>query len=461
MKILVTGATGFLGPYLVEELLRLGHQITIITRQSAGEFGPTPYRLVHWPLDSADRESLLENEVVINLAGESVAGQRWSAERKEELRYSRMHFTRTLVDIFAASPKLKTFISSSAIGYYGDRKSEILTEESPHGEGFLAELCRDWEAEASRLKQFGPRIAFLRTGIVLDRKNGVLGELEPLARIGAAGVVGSGEQFMSWIHVDDWVRAVIHVLNNPVLKGAINLVAPEPVTNRSFSAVYGELFGLPVQMPAPAFALKLAFGEQAQLMLSSQNVRPEKLMASHFGFKFSILRDALLNLYGFTAESREKKIYDLYRQTQWVNAPVEQVFKFFSNEKNLERLTPENLHFHVLKKSTEQMMAGTLIDYDLKIHGVPVSWRTKIDEWQPPHRFVDTQLWGPYSLWRHTHTFESLAGGTLMKDSVQYSLPGGGLGRAAGLWYVKRDVEKIFSFRRQKINESSSDFFAG
>ncbi len=457
MKILISGGTGFLGSNLIEELLRQNHDVVLITRQSAEQIGPSPCRIVNWPPNEIEREAILDCEAAINLAGESIAGPRWTPERKNKIRSSRIQFTRALIEILARSNKLKTFLSSSAIGFYGNRKSEVLTEESPHGEGFLAEICRDWEAEAERLSRFGARIVFLRTGIVLDRLNGVLGELEPLYRVGAGGASGSGEQFMSWIHIKDWVRAVIHTLNTPSLTGPVNLVAPEPVMNRSFSAVFGELFRLPVQIPAPTFALKLALGEQAALVLDSQNVRPTKLLESRFGFKFNILQDALVDLYDY--EEQGHKVADLYRQSQWVSAPLDKVFSFFSNEKNLERLTPKTLEFNVLQKSTAEIQKGTLIDYKLKIHGVPVKWRTLIAEWQPPHRFIDTQIWGPYQLWHHTHTFESLAGGTLMKDKVHYSLPLGALGRAAGLWYVKKDVAHIFDFRRKTIRELGHEIF--
>jgi uncharacterized protein (TIGR01777 family) len=457
MKILVSGGTGFLGSNLIEELLRQNHEVLLITRQTAEQLSPTPCRIINWPPTEIEKSAILECDAAYNLAGESIAGPRWSRERKEEIRNSRIQFTRELVEILARSTKLKTFLSSSAIGIYGDRKSEVLTEESPRGEGFLADICQDWEAEALPLERAGIRLVLLRTGIVLDRLFGVLGELEPLYRLGAGGPVGSGEQFMSWIHIRDWVRAAVHALNTPSLKGALNLVAPEPVTNRSFSAVYGELFKCPVQLPAPAIALKLALGEQSTLVLASQNVRPTKLLSSHFGFQFQILKDALLDLYDY--EERGREVFDLHRQTQWVPYPIDQVFRFFSDEMNLERITPPSLNFHVLKKSTEQIQKGTLIDYKLKIHGVPVKWRTLIADWQPPKQFVDTQLWGPYSLWHHTHTFESLAGGTLMKDKVHYKLPMGGLGRTAALWYVKKDVAHIFEHRKKIIRESGPSFF--
>jgi uncharacterized protein (TIGR01777 family) len=452
MRVLVTGGTGFLGKPLCYELLRRGHEVLITTRRSVAELEPSPFRFVNWPVVTPIEENLiLSCDAVINLAGESIAGQRWTDEKKDLIRSSRIQFTRELVDLLRRSTQLKNFISSSAIGFYGNRKTEVLTEDSPAGEGFLADVCKDWEQEALKFQSPDVRVALLRTGIVLGRESGALSELEPLYKNWAGGPVGGGEQMMSWIHREDWIHATIYVLENSKITGPVNLVAPEPVSNKSFSVLYAELFGQPVQVPTPAAALKLALGEMSSLVLDSQNVRPLKLTNNGFTFRFPYLDKALLDLYEY--ESQGRKVHELYTTSLWVPAPLEKVFPFFSDEKNLERLTPPLLNFHVEKKSTEKIMAGTLIDYKLKIHGVPTKWRTLIEIWDPPHRFVDTQTSGPYSRWHHTHLFEPLAGGVLMTDRVHYRLPMGPLGRTFGLWLVKKDMAEIFRYRQKIIKE--------
>ena len=450
MKIIITGGTGFLGSQLARALIQSGHEVAVVTRQSPAALGPAPYRIIQWPLTAKDEVQFFTNcDAVINLAGESVAGARWTNERKNQIKSSRIKMTDEIVDLLRSSNQIKVFISSSAIGFYGHRKSEVLTEDSPAGEGFLAEVCKDWEKSAMQLKTPGLRTVLLRTGIVLDRGHGILSELESLNQNYAGGTVGDGQQFMSWIHVQDWVRSVQFCLDNEKMSGPINVVAPEAVSNKAFCEVYGKLFGKSLQMPAPSFALRLALGEMSSLALDSQNVRPQKLLDAHFKFQFPYLKEALENIYEY--EKQGRKVYDFHKSETWIPRPIEQVFEFFSDAKNLERITPPTLSFKIVKVSTEKIQTGTLIDYNLKIHGVPVKWRTEIQDWSPPHQFVDTQLRGPYSRWHHTHSFSKLADGTFMQDKVHYELPLGILGRIGGLALVKRDVKNIFSYRQKVI----------
>lgn len=450
MRILIAGGTGFLGSYLTEALLRKGHEVVVLTRQSPSQFGPTPYRLLTWPLHSqSDVEIAQSCDVAINLAGEPINKKRWTAEQKILIKNSRIEFTKQLTDVLRGSTKLKVFLSSSGIGFYGHRKTEVLNEDSPRGEGFLADICNEWEATALDLKTSGLRTVLLRTSVVLARGFGFIQELEPLFRNWIGGRIGSGDQMISWIHIEDWVRAVLFCLENESIKGPVNLCSPEPVSNGSFSALFGELFQQPVQIPAPSMALKVVLGEMSSLALESQNARPEKLLNAGFKFSYPHLKDALWAIYDF--EKNNKTVYQYFAATTWIPSPIEKVFEFFASEKNLETMTPSELNFHVLNKSTAQIMKGTLIDYKLKIHGLPVKWQTLITDWTPPHRFADQQLKGPYSYWHHVHTFEKLAGGTLMKDVVEYSLPLGGLGRLAGGCFVRRDIENIFSFRKKTM----------
>lgn len=456
MKILITGGTGFLGSELIYELLRQNHEIYVTTRQSMVNLGPRPYKVIPWPAESeADRKTIAACDAVINLAGESIAEGRWTTARKEALRNSRIQFTYQLVDLLRDSLNLKVFLSSSAIGFYGDRKTEVLTEESPVGRGFLAELCKEWESTALELKRPGLRTVLLRTGIVLARGQGAFREFENLVKLNAGGAAGSGQQMMSWVHVQDWVHAVIHCLNNSAISGPVNIVAPQAVSQKAFQHLNAQLHNLEKwQLPAPACAIRIALGEMACIALDSQNVRPEKLTATGYKFKYVNLDDALMNIYDY--EEQNHQIHEYFSAHTWLPAPLEKVFEFFSDAQNLSKITPPEMHFKVLKMSTEKIMSGTLIDYDLRIHGVPTGWRTLILNWQPPHKFTDTQERGPYKLWHHTHSFESLAGGTLMRDCVHYRLPMGKLGRIFGLPLVKHDIKKIFGFRRKTMLEKYS-----
>ncbi|MCB0351734.1 MAG: TIGR01777 family oxidoreductase [Bdellovibrionales bacterium] len=452
MKILVTGGTGFLGTPLIEELLRRGHQVLLVTRKSSAEIEPNPCQIMSWPPRSeANEKAILGCDAVINLAGESLASGRWNNAKKQRIRNSRIQLTTDLVDILRSSTKLHTFLSASAIGFYGDRKTEVLTESSHVGAGFLAEVCRDWEQAALALKRENLRTVLLRTGVVLGRNGGIIGELEPLFKMHVGGPVGYGEQHLSWIHIQDWVRAVLFCLENPSVTGAVNLVSPEPVTNASFSSVLSELMRKPMQLPAPAIALKLSLGEMSALALDSQNVRPEKLLQNNFKFLFSYLREALKDIYDYEAQNHE--IYEYFESSAWLPRSPDEVFRFFSDARNLQKITPPEMGFVVEKMSTSEIVQGSLIDYKLKVHGIPIQWRTEIIQWAPPKAFVDNQLKGPYSRWHHTHTFEPLAGGTLMKDRVHYKLPLGCIGRLFGLALVKKDVRHIFSYREKIIRE--------
>lgn len=450
MKILITGGTGFLGTELVDQLIRTGNELIISSRHPKIML-PFPARFVKWPLDASELKNHINDiDACIHLAGEPIAGKRWTAEQKKKIYESRISGTRDLVQILSTAPKLKVFISGSAIGYYGNREDEDLTENSSAGDGFLAEVCKDWEDEALSLNRKDVRTVFLRTGLVLDRGKGFLEPIEPLFQNGIAGPLGNGKQYMSWIHINDWVHACMHALNTDSVSGPLNLTAPNPATNKGFTYTLGELFKQSFYPPAPAVAIKVAMGEMAALALEGQKTLPEKLIKTGFKFKYPDLKEALENIF---ETGEHQQICDYFPSRQYIPADLDTVFDFFSDAKNLEQITPPLLNFKIEKMSTENIQKGTLIDYKLKIHGIPAKWRTLIEKWQPNSLFVDTQLRGPYKKWHHTHTFERFRDGTLMKDRVHYKLPVGFLGRTFGLWLVKKDVQNIFKFREQKIQE--------
>lgn len=450
MKYLITGATGFVGKKLVSRLLVNGHAVSVLTRSPGKipELFGNAVQSFPWRPESElpPSQAFKEVDAVIHLAGEGIAEKRWSKEQKKKIYDSRVIATRNLVSALnqmgAQAPK--TLISTSAIGFFGDRGDEKLTESSSHGRDFLAQVCQDWEVEASKVSD-SIRLVCIRVGVVLGREGGALKKLLPLFQTGMGGPVGSGSQYMSWIHVEDLVSLYIECATQTPYRGIVNGVAPTPVTNATFSKALGKALHRPALLPAPAFALKLAMGELSVLVLSSQKVYPEVALKNGFPFQFPEIDLALEDI-------AKKKELELLKY-QWLSKKPEQVFTFFSDEHNLEQLTPSWLNFKVIGKNTQTLQKNSLIDYKLKIHGIPVRWSSLISDWTPNSSFVDEQVKGPYQKWHHTHSFIPSNGGTLMVDQIQYSIPGAPYSTPFLKNLISRDIDRIFQYRRQRINE--------
>jgi uncharacterized protein (TIGR01777 family) len=295
MRIVVSGGTGFLGQALVTALRSAGHSVMVLTRHPQREGD------VLWSPDVSAGSwtaAVHAADVVINLAGEGIADRRWSPARKDAIRRSRVTATRALANALreAARPA-GIFLSGSAIGIYGDRGDEVVTEQSPVGADFLARVCIEWEGEATAVADI-TRVVLLRTGIVLGREGGALPQMALPFRMFAGGPVGSGRQYLSWIHRDDWVGLVAWAMQHARVAGPLNLTAPAPVRNREFATTLGRVMHRPAFMPAPAFALKLALGELAETaLLAGQRVLPAVATSEGFQFRYPRLEDALRNLY--------------------------------------------------------------------------------------------------------------------------------------------------------------------
>ncbi|HEY2387899.1 MAG TPA: TIGR01777 family oxidoreductase [Candidatus Binatia bacterium] len=450
MRIAITGATGFIGQRLVRRLIADGDEPAALTRRPEEARAVLPVRCAVAAWDPArgtvDAEALRGAGAVVHLAGESVAGGRWTAARKRAILDSRIAGTRALVVALrglAAGERPAVLVAASAIGVYGDRGDEPLDEGSPRGGGFLADVCEAWEAETRPAADLGMRLATVRIGIVLGREGGALRAMLPPFRLGVAGRLGSGAQWMSWIHVDDLVELFTAALRNGAASGVLNGVAPRPVTNAEFTRILAGVLGRPALLPAPAAALRLALGEMAVILLASQRVASRAERDLGVGFRHAELAGALADLCRDDLERFDRE--------QWVPRPPAEVFAFFSDPRNLERLTPPSLHFRVLRVSRPTLAAGASIDYRLRLHGLPLRWQSRIDEWRPPERFVDSQTRGPYATWRHAHEFEPHAGGTIVRDTVRYELPFGALGGIVAGGRVTRDLREIFAFRRRVI----------
>jgi uncharacterized protein len=292
MEIAVSGASGLIGSALVQALTQAGHRVARLVRTQPGPDSPD----IYWNPETAyvDTTKLDGKQAVVHLAGETIA-ERWSPAKKARIQSSRARGTQLMAEaVRQVADAPQVFISASAIGYYGDRGAEILREDSAPGKGFLADVCRDWEGSTEVASRAGIRVVHLRTGIVLSTKGGALAKMLPPFRMGAGGKIGSGKQYMSWIALDDHVGAIQHIIANASLQGAVNLVAPNPVTNLEFTKTLGKVLSRPTVAPLPAFAVKLMFGEMGEdLLLASQRVEPAKLKESGYCFRHPLLEEAL------------------------------------------------------------------------------------------------------------------------------------------------------------------------
>jgi uncharacterized protein (TIGR01777 family) len=301
MKIVVTGATGFVGTKLVEQLHSLGDRLVILARNpqkaisqfpkelfpNVEVFGYNPFELGDWA------SSISGSDAVINLAGEPLAGVRWTDKRKQEIRDSRILSTKVLVEAIAkADVKPQVLISGSAIGYYGTSLDKTFDEYSDGGNDFLANICKDWEGAADVVTDFGVRLVKLRTGIVLGL-GGAIAKMLPIFQVGGGGKIGSGKQWFSWIHQDDLVALIIYALKNEQITGVLNGTAPQPVTNADFTDAFAKAIKRPAFLPVPAAALILVFGEAATVLLDGQRVLPHKAEINKFPFKYPDIGTAL------------------------------------------------------------------------------------------------------------------------------------------------------------------------
>ncbi len=296
MKLVFAGGTGFIGTPLRSKLLNQGHSLTVLTRSKPTTAASPNEKWLTWPGEpSGEWEKALEGaDGVINLAGEPIAGGRWTDAQKEKIRSSRIQTTRALVAAIAkAQQKPKLLLNGSAIGYYGAHGDETLTEKEEPGKGFLGRTCREWEDEARKAEEHGVRVIRLRTGIVLGKGGGALAKMVPPFKLFAGGPLGSGKQWMSWIHIEDEVGLILFLLAHPNAHGAVNATAPNPVTMKEFCKTLGQALRRPSWAPVPSFALRLMLGEMADMLLTGQRVIPAEAERLGYRFQYPTLLEAL------------------------------------------------------------------------------------------------------------------------------------------------------------------------
>lgn len=298
MNILITGGTGHIGKRLTEILIEKGHSVSILSR-SKKQSDKVNYYTWNIANQEIEEEAIKQLDVIVHLAGANVGEGRWTNKRKKEIIDSRVDSGNLLFEsVKKHNPKLKAFISSSAIGYYGMVNSNSIFEESdPSGSDFLAEVCVKWEETANKFNELNTRVAIVRTGVVLDKNDGALAKLLTPIKLGIGSALGSGKQAMPWIHLEDICDIYTHLIENESLSGIYNGVAPSNDNNKEFSRAVAKVLNKPFWFPAvPAFALKLLMGEQSVIALKGSHISAKKIETSGFKFKYSKLKEALINL---------------------------------------------------------------------------------------------------------------------------------------------------------------------
>lgn len=445
MNILITGASGLLGKKLLVDLQKLGHSVRGVARNKESLIEIPKAQTYSWDALKDQKfpiKALDQVEVVIHLAGVPVADQRWNKKIKSDILKSRVDGTRQLVQAIESlkpEDRPQTFISGSAIGFYGNCDQATVTESSSKGSDFLADVVDQWEKESHKAQDLGLRTVILRTSVVLSRHGGALAKMPPV-------IIGNGKNQMSWIHIQDWINFTIEAAQNKKFQGIYNLSSPKPVSQSLFIKALAQARSVPLVLWAPKVIVQTALGEMADVLLTSQKVIPQAALDQGFQFQFEDIDQAMNDIY----KSEDYLVQDL-SVAQFIPSDIESVFHFFSEAKNLEKITPDFLNFRIDKMSTPEIKKNTIIDYKLKIHGVPAKWQTQIIEWLPNQKFIDFQNKGPYSLWHHTHSFTQIKDGTLIEDRIKYKIPGHLIGLLFLGSFIKKDVNSIFKHRIDTI----------
>lgn len=301
MKILISGGTGFIGTALINNLCESGYQISVLTRnpdRAIKQFG-NKVNAIQWDGISIEplKTSITGCEIVINLIGEGIANKLWTKSQKKKIYDSRILATNALVTaVNRYSDSITTFISGSAVGIYNDTPRNTVDESSAYGNNFLSKVCIDWENEVNKLQKASIRKVWLRTGLVLGKNGGVLNKLILPFKLGLGGALGSGKQYMNWIHISDMITIISRICSDTTINGAVNLVSPENVTNHQFTKILGKILCRPTIFAVPSFILKLILGELSTVLLTGPNVIPTKLLNANYAFKYPCLETALKQL---------------------------------------------------------------------------------------------------------------------------------------------------------------------
>lgn len=418
MRIIITGGSGLIGQALTESLAADKHEVTILSRhpERVKSF-PAGVKVEKWDGRSAVGWGHLANgaDAIVNLAGENIAAGRWTAERKARIRRSRVNAGRAVVEaVRAATNKPQVVIQASAVGYYGPRRAEEVTEETLPGDDFLAQVCLDWERSTVPVEALGVRRVIIRTGVVLSPEDGAFPRMVLPFKLFAGGPLGNGRQYLPWIHLADEVAAIRYLIEHQTASGPYNLTAPTPLTNAKFGRVLGEILKRPAFLPTPSFALQLIFGEMSTVLLDGQRALPQRLQQMGFVFSFPEPEAAVADLLSRPLVFRYKHSFE-------VQASLEEVSDFHSHSSSLTEITPPPSKV-IVHRAPPRLDEGDQMDFTVKLGPVPIRWVARIENVKPTG-FVDRQLSGPFHRWVHQHTFEPInETTTTVIDEIEFSL---------------------------------------
>ena len=454
--ILVTGASGLIGSKLVKELFVLGYLVVVVTRNiiRAKKKLPYPIEFVLW--EDLETKLLQKVDGVFHLAGENIAEHRWSKKQKDKIYNSRIVTTKKLVEFFSNGKKtIDFFCSASAVGYYGFG-DHPKTEQAPAGNDFLALVCKHWEYEAQKIQ--AKRKIIARLGVVLDANGGALQKILPFFRIGFGGRLGLSKIWMSWITSDDVIYFFLQALQKKWYEGVYNLVCPEPITNAELTKKLAKIYQLPALFIIPRFVLKLIFGSMSQIILGSQKVYPQRLLHIDHSFCYPSIDKALAKVCSVLPIKKKKQAHFCFQNYQFLPLPVEKVFPFFCDAKNLSKITPDFLAFKNLTYSSKNIEKNTLIQFQLKTYKIPIKWKIIIRDFESNKFFSDLQLQGPYQIWFHQHFFYPIKmgekQGVLLEDRIFYRLPLMPFSLVM-LAFIKNNLVKIFTYRNKIIQKTN------
>lgn len=450
MRVAITGATGFIGRAIIAALQRRGDEVIALTRAPSEAHMPSGVSVEQFDVNDStpNPRALAGADAVVHLSGETVDG-RWTPAKKRSIFDSRVAGTRNLVASLAAMDhRPRVLVSASATGYYGNRGDDVLDDYSPPGNDFLAGVCVAWEREAQAAAKIGIRVASVRTPVVFG-SGGALTKLIPIFRLGIGGPIGSGRQWMPWIHIDDLADFYCFLIDRQDMTGPIAPVAPDYATNARVMQGLGAALGRPALAAAPGIALKIVLGEFAETLLGGQLILPRRATDSGFTWRQPELEAALRDV--VAPNARRKPSAQTFESEQFVKAPIEKVFGFFSEPSNLEKITAPAMRLRTTPASTE-LRQGVTFDYAFHAWGMNLRCRALIVEWDRDKRFADVQVRGPYLWWRHTHEFDQKNGGVMVRDRLEYALPFAPLSNVM-LPAVRRDIENAFTYRRRAIED--------
>lgn len=457
MKILVTGGTGFVGSKLVASLFKLGHELIVVTRcrEKAKKKLPLPLVFLEGDLSKSPLSDVPQVDAVINLAGENIGEGSWTQREKKKIKDSRALLAENLIKSLSLE-NIKVFIQASAIGYYRESDGdEWLDETTGHGDHFLSKVCQAWELPAKSLTK-SIRVVIPRIGVVLGSDGALMGKLIPLYRKGLGGVLGSGSQWMSWIHVDDLVNFFGQALEDESYSGAINLTAPKPVQNKQLNKVLAKYCQRPAIFWVPKFILNLGMGEKSYLALSNQRLSSKLGKKIPFNFKYPEIDSAMREICGFEklyGESSECFHYKIERLL-YIPSTRNSAFEFFARPNNLEKISSKSLNIKLVQISDNRLKEGTTFGFKVKKFGLGLTVKSKVIKLIEAECFIDDQVSGPFETWSHRHEFVDAGTGCIALDKVKYRLPFKFL---ADLVSIKAQSQVVEMFD-QRVEDISNHF---